>query len=452
MSLLIKALQKAEKESSGHKSSENPELSLEPKLANDESQPPLTQQEALNLAKEAGLTSSAWEKKVASQETASFVFEAKAAATPKPSRGPLLAGLLLGVLCIVAGGLYYLEQEFKTPELVVPPRVTHIEGNQVVSQSDTSSVPGPSASTNLATSEAASSSDSPPDAKVAASVVASESNVSPAQSLPQSSNVVDTKLNPPEEIKGSAISVKSGVDTPTAAVETAGSSIRAKPSKSALSVPKISTKGTSPSAEQAWTPTGVSRGKVIENTSSTISEAYQALLAGDDEKAHRLYRMVLKNEARNIDAMLGLASIAQRQNKLQDAQGWYAKVLELDPRNEFALSAVNASVPVTDAASYESKLKSMLAQQPKSASLHASLGSFYAEQGQWGQAQQSYFEAHHLDPMNAEYTYDLAVSLDQLGKGALAAQFYREAISQLKPGQTLFDKEAVQARIQALAP
>lgn len=474
MSLLIKALQKAEQQSAGHKVASESELSLAPKHEQASS---ISENEALQLAQEAGLTNAAWDKKVGSQETAAFVFESKTAVPTKSNRGPLLAGLLLGVLLMVAGGLYYLEQQLNAPALTVAPRVTPIEGNAVVSQN----TPVPSSAVPTAPAEVTPSSVASSEGGVNGQPSPSAANTMQDSKIPVEQAVEPTSVSNAVPNASGALKSSEGRVTPSVVkanenleasagqAVTQASAQRAEddsahnapqkndakaisakaPLTRSLPVPKALAK----SAERSYTaPTGVSRGKVLESGPAKISEAYQALVAGEDDKAHRLYWQLLKTDSRNVDAMLGLATIAQRQGKLADAQGWYAKVLELDPRNEFALAASHASVPPSDPVNEESRLLSMVAQQPKSASLQASLGNFYAEQGQWAQAQQAYFEAHHLAPSHAEYTYDLAVSLDQLGKGALAAQFYREALSQLMPGQQLFDREAVQARIQALAP
>ena len=40
------------------------------------------------------------------------------------------------------------------------------------------------------------------------------------------------------------------------------------------------------------------------------------------------------------------------------------------------------------------------------------LGNLYADQSQWAPAQQAYFQAHHLEPDNPDYAYNLAVGLD----------------------------------------
>ncbi len=108
-----------------------------------------------------------------------------------------------------------------------------------------------------------------------------------------------------------------------------------------------------------------------------------------------------------------------------------------------------------DPVSSESRIKNLIAQQPEAAHLHASLGNLYAEQKQWPAAQQAYFQAHHFAPSNAEYAFNLAVSLEQLGKPALALPYYQRALDLLNSsasasGSVAIDRAQLESRIRQL--
>jgi tetratricopeptide (TPR) repeat protein len=191
----------------------------------------------------------------------------------------------------------------------------------------------------------------------------------------------------------------------------------------------------------------------------TLLAAYEAYSRGDDATAQKQYRQVLQGDTRNVDALLGMAAIALRQSRYADANGWYQKVLEIEPRNSTALSAVansqisseSAGAATADYAGTESRIKSMLAQQPEAANLHAALGNLYAAQNQWPSAQAAYFNASRYAPSSADYAFNLAVSLDQLGKTGLALAQYQRALSLLNnSGASNLDKAQLEARIQAL--
>ncbi|MGB4812645.1 MAG: tetratricopeptide repeat protein [Methylophilaceae bacterium] len=183
----------------------------------------------------------------------------------------------------------------------------------------------------------------------------------------------------------------------------------------------------------------------------TLLAAYQAYNRGDDANAQRQYRQVLQHDVRNVDALLGMAAIAQRQGRDADAAGWYQKVLEVEPQNSIAQSAIVSSKANAEVSGGESSIKSMLAQQPEAAYLHAALGNIYAEQNQWASAQTAYFDASRFAPSNADYVFNLAVSLEQLGKPRLAIAQYKRALALLNQSDgTSPDRFIVEARIQAL--
>lgn len=203
----------------------------------------------------------------------------------------------------------------------------------------------------------------------------------------------------------------------------------------------------------------VTKNKPVTSVSPTLQSAYFAYTVGEDAKAQQLYKQVLQTETRNVDAMLGLAAIAQKQNRMDDATGWYRKVIELDPKNPFAQASLASNTLNTqslnngqdDAVANESRLKNLIAQQPDNASLQAALGSLYADQNQWPSAQQAYFEAYRLAPNNADFAFNLAASLDQMGKPKLALPYYKRALEQqLKSGNSQVDIAAIKARIDVI--
>lgn len=182
-----------------------------------------------------------------------------------------------------------------------------------------------------------------------------------------------------------------------------------------------------------------------------LLSAYQAFSRGDDASAQQQYRQVLQRDVRNIDALLGMAAIAQRQGREADAIGWYQKVLEIEPRNTIAQSAIVRPQANGDVIGAESRIKNLLAQQPEAANLHAALGNLYAEQNQWAAAQDAYFNASRFAPNSADYAFNLAISLDQLGKSGLALAQYRRALDLLNSsGASSPDRTQLETRIQAL--
>ncbi|MBA3695974.1 MAG: hypothetical protein H0W85_04245 [Methylotenera sp.] len=189
----------------------------------------------------------------------------------------------------------------------------------------------------------------------------------------------------------------------------------------------------------------------INGVDPTLLSAYQAFNHGQDALAQQQYRLVLQRDVRNVDALLGMAAIAQRQRRDADAFGWYQKVLEIEPRNTVAQSALINTQASVDSTATESKIKSMLAQQPEAAHLHEALGNLYAEQNQWPAAQEAYFNASRYAPNNADYAFNFAISLDHLGKSSLALIQYQRALDLVnKSGASSPDRAQLETRIRTL--
>lgn len=194
----------------------------------------------------------------------------------------------------------------------------------------------------------------------------------------------------------------------------------------------------------------ITKAKTETGINEVLMRAYTAYNLGNDNQAQTDYKLVLKQYGANVDAMLGLGAIAARQGRLADADGWYRKVLELEPRNEVAksgmLSIQQAARP--QAQVNESQIKSLLAASPTDANLHAALGDLYAGQGNWSAAQQAYFEAYRFNP-TAENAFNLGISLDQLGKPTIALPYYQEALQKVDES-SLIDTAALEARISSI--
>ena len=195
----------------------------------------------------------------------------------------------------------------------------------------------------------------------------------------------------------------------------------------------------------------VSTGSAKPTLNPSLGGAYAALQSGDMEQARTLYTRVIDSEPLNIDGLLGLASISVQENRAEDASKYYLRVLQLDPRNAVAQAAMISLVGRADPTAAETRLKLLISREP-SAFLHFILGNVYADQSAWPQAQQSYFQAHYLEPDNPDYAYNLAVSLDHLRQSKLALNYYRRA-DQLAGarGRTNFNVSQARERIRSLS-
>jgi tetratricopeptide (TPR) repeat protein len=184
----------------------------------------------------------------------------------------------------------------------------------------------------------------------------------------------------------------------------------------------------------------------------TLERAYQALQADQLSDARRDYEQVLRGDARNVDALLGLATLAVRQGQTGDATDLYLRALEADPKEINARAGLINLQGQADPGLSESRLKTLLASQPDSAVLNFVRGNLQAGQNRWSDAQQAYFRAYTSEPNNADYLYNLAVSLDHLQQNKLAAQYYQSALKAAGARHSAFDKDQVRQRLLDLQP
>ena len=182
-----------------------------------------------------------------------------------------------------------------------------------------------------------------------------------------------------------------------------------------------------------------------------LERAWRALEAGNLAVARDEYLRVLQANPLDRDALLGLAVIDARSQDFESAEARYFKVLELDPRDPYAQAGIIALRGQADPILSESRLKNLLVQYPDSTQLHYALGNLYAVQARWPDAQAAYFKAFSGDPENADYAYNLAVSLDQLHQPKLALEYYQRSLALAQNRAVGFNSALVEARVRELA-
>jgi tetratricopeptide (TPR) repeat protein len=182
---------------------------------------------------------------------------------------------------------------------------------------------------------------------------------------------------------------------------------------------------------------------------TTLTAAYKAYQSGDLKTAWQHYMEVLHKDAKNRDALLGIAAISQQQGQDETAIQYYKQALSLDPRDPVALAGMS-ELTSGDATAKESRLKSSLGQSPQSAALYFALGNLYTEQSRWGEAQQAYSNALKIEPANAQFSFNLATSLDHQGRRKLAANYYQQALQLDTTGNAGFDRAQTEQRLKQL--
>jgi Flp pilus assembly protein TadD len=183
-----------------------------------------------------------------------------------------------------------------------------------------------------------------------------------------------------------------------------------------------------------------------------VELGYRALAAGNVATAQNEYVAALELDPNNVDAMLGMATVAARDGRSKAAAAAYANVLKLEPGNPDATAAM-AMLGSNGSAgeSNESRLKILIAGDDGGRpSLHAALGGVYAADARWTEAAQEYFVALGKDPGNPDLAFNVAASLDQNRNPAVALTFYGQALAFARQRPTQIDLNAIEQRIGQL--
>ena len=465
MSLLIKALDKAENdkvendkvehssnkklvEKSNEKESTKVDLALSLSPAERSLAEPSNVNTGINVVQndiQNSSSSAPPTASTASPKSAANVFSAKGIeASNRNTNLALIAGA--GLIALLGIGLYFYQLMDNEPELVMPPRPLLAQAGASVSQLQEDKTSA--ALTELPEAAA----PLMPEQIDALQVLESDeaTQLAENQVMPMKKKAKKLALTEDEEFAESDdLTADNTAEDDRFLVSKKANkrSGRSKPIQLGESI-------ASPSASISASSINVSKSKSEASINPTLMRAYDAYNAGNDADAQKLYKQVLQQDVRNVDALLGLGAIASRQGRVADANGWYGKALEVDPKNSMAQTALldtqlqNSQAQGNDA-NNETHIKNMLAKHPNDANLYVALGNFYAEKNQWSSAQQAYFDAYRLN-VSADNAFNLAVSLDQMGKSKLAFPYYQRALELMQSGANGIDKAALEARIAAI--
>jgi len=182
-----------------------------------------------------------------------------------------------------------------------------------------------------------------------------------------------------------------------------------------------------------------------------VESGYAAYLASDLATARADYQEALREEPANRDALLGLAAIDVRTGRYEPAEAIYLRLLQSDPRDSHAHAAlIELRAGRMDPLAAESRVKSLLANDPAADVLYFTLGNQLALQGRWAEARQHYAKAFAADPDNADFAYNLAVSLDHLRQSKLALEYYGRALALAEKRGASFELATARSRVQQL--
>ncbi|MBF0587904.1 MAG: tetratricopeptide repeat protein [Magnetococcales bacterium] len=230
---------------------------------------------------------------------------------------------------------------------------------------------------------------------------------------------------------------------------------QARPSPTA-STPTTAKTPTADSANQRLAPprqpAGIFNKSIISKKRLTpLEAAYRAYRRGENHRAVRMYRQALAEQPNLREAWLGLAAVALREGRLQEARRHFQTVLKRHPHDSEALAGLLGLGHRTDSAAQERHLRELLAKNPASPHLHFVLGSTLISTQRWEEARDAFSNAYRLDERNGDAAFNLAVCLDRLGLKRDALIYYKRALELAKNRTWGFAPEAVTRRIEGLS-
>lgn len=192
------------------------------------------------------------------------------------------------------------------------------------------------------------------------------------------------------------------------------------------------------------------RTKKPDPVHTLLRSAYTEFNKSNYQASEKLYLQVLLRESRNRDALLGIAAIAIKQSRYEVARQKYQYLLRLNPRDSLATAGLSSIKSLSNPRLNESQLKFMIKQQPDTPHLYFALGSLYSSLNKWPEAQSAFFSAWSADNKNADYAYNLAVSLDHMNHPAQALNYYQLSIKLMSGSNSNFSIKNTQKRIDLL--
>ena len=202
--------------------------------------------------------------------------------------------------------------------------------------------------------------------------------------------------------------------------------------------------------QQANKTFSVQRADKRDPVSEGLERGWNAYQNKDYQLSKSEYNKVLKDEPDNHDALLGLAAVSLQKNDVESARVIYLKLLERDPRDPHAHAGLANIAQTAGANLNEAKLRQLIEYRPEDAHLQFALGNVYVQKKSWPEAQQAFFNAWKVDSTNPDYAYNLAVSLDQLGKHREAKAYYEDSLKLATGKNISFSSDAVKNRLAYL--
>jgi len=175
---------------------------------------------------------------------------------------------------------------------------------------------------------------------------------------------------------------------------------------------------------------------VSQQAQDNAGAGYSALIRGEYDTALGFYDQALQQEPRSALALLGRGAALQKLGRSSEAQGAYDAVLRLNPKNREALTNLTAIVSERAPNEALAQLTDLERQHPNFSPITAQIGLTHAKMGSMPQARDYLRRAVALTPAAVMYHYNLALVLDHMELGEQAVRSYENVLAALTGGRS----------------
>ncbi len=175
--------------------------------------------------------------------------------------------------------------------------------------------------------------------------------------------------------------------------------------------------------------------EVSQSARDNVGAGYDALVRGAYAMALEFYDRALKEEPGSVLALLGRGAALQKLGKAEDAHTAYEQVLKADPGNREALSNLTVITGERSPSEALNKLLELEKQYPTFSPVKAQIGLTYAKLGSMNEALEYLRRATAISPDSIMYQYNMALVLDHLGRSEQALAVYENVLASLSGGR-----------------
>lgn len=367
-----------------------------------------------------------------------------------------IAMAVIVVVAVAGGGAFLL---FKDQLMSSAPPVAQAPASPAPQTAEAVLQPPPTAAQAPMASEAASESASEAETQVAA---ADSSTDDMSAEATQESEVDPTiaeaaATSPPEEDVDSDVEMQVAAAPAVArpAARQSASAARSAPPRAPEPMPTLAPNAP---ARMLSPPINIRRAEfelagvgnqvqvreVSQLARSNVAAGYDALMGGSYDTALGFYDAALKEEPTSVLALLGRGAALQKLGRGQEAHGSYDQVLKLDPQNREALTNITAIAGERAPEEALSRLLQLESEYPAFSPVKAQIGLAYAKTGSMQQALDYFRRALSLSPDTVMYHYNMALVLDHMGRGPQAVESYNRVLAAFAGGRGPSDLSADQ--------